>query len=130
MNYIELLKSQGKMLVINGPPGSGKTLLSSQLACDDVNVTINYEQLASNFCSWLESEPTVIIINVDRGEVTYTFDIVKRFMKNDCLRCDVKYKDSKLVCTPFFILNTNYVYREIVDNEVNQITVINIGDRK
>ena len=125
MNYIDLLKSRNKALIINGPEGSGKSLLSRQIAGEGY-VSISDHEMKLGFKSWLKDKPSVVIVDNYEQNIKTLSTELKLLLSSSQISVELKFKDSFLIDTPFFILNTN-VEKEVLADLGRRFVVINIG---
>lgn len=130
MNYIDILKKSNKVLVINGPEGSGKSLLARQLAEQDVNVEITAAGLTENFNYYLKDKPSVVVVDAGKSEGCELITKLKQLKSHKMIGVEIKGKNMELIPTPFFILNVNSEYWDFTLSDARHFTVINVGDRK
>lgn len=109
MTLLQLIKSQGKALVITGPQGCGKTLLATQLAKAEGEYTnVHIEQVSeknSTFQNWLNDLPDVVIVE---GEPKLKhLDKTKQLIVSNTLLHNSKGQEPVEVKTPMFIFCTS-----------------------
>lgn len=104
MTYIELLKQQGKSLVIIGPEGSGKTSLAQQLAGNNYSMTDVSELMQLSFQEWLYNKPDVVV--VENLPPLHRFSELKAMISSKTILCNCKCKAPIKIKTPFFIFTT------------------------
>jgi MoxR-like ATPase len=108
MTLLQLLKQQGKALVIKGAQGSGKTLLATQLAkAEGVYSNDHIEQVfgKNTFNHWLNELPDVVI--VEGAPKPKHIDVIKSMIANDKITHNRKGKEPVEVKTPMFVFCTS-----------------------
>jgi len=103
----ELTLEHGKILVIVGPIGSGKTKLARDVArrygkfIEAPSYILN-SLLRFGSCIW--DAPTTLILEVDDAISREALYLIKLMITNDTLVADRQYSRTKCVKSPFLIL--------------------------
>ena len=109
MTLLEMLKQQGKALVLQGSEGCGKTLLAKQLAKDNgIYSMANISEVTSKqskFQHWLNDLPkTVIIDGIPKFK---DFIAIKSLISEDKIGHERKGEEVKIIDMPIFIFCTS-----------------------
>jgi hypothetical protein len=128
MNILELIKQQRKVLVITGPPASGKSILADQLVyeyhhsfgdIEEVTRTQPKEGTIGWFTQWNHYAPDKLIIE---GEPDITqFQFLLNMMDDLSVPRNQKGAPKDLVPTPQFIVVCRSVSDSIIDHERSYI---------
>lgn len=105
--FLEVIKARGKAIIVQGPEGSGKTMLAKCLAEGLQSSCTTIEKVLSGvFTEWLGSHPAVVIVE---GFADNANDIAQLSMMvaRVWMSCKLLRKNPIEVNTPLFIFCTS-----------------------